>query len=96
MYIVAVASLMLVFPMASIANQAMLSPQGAPSAFIVARWFVFWAVGVRLLVAGVRQIVQPRFTAEKILGIKDPDAALLVREFGFANVAIGSAAAASV
>jgi hypothetical protein len=33
---------------------------------LLGRWFVFWAVGVRLLTAGIRQIAQPRFTAETI------------------------------
>lgn len=59
------------------------------TAALVAKWFVFWMVGVRLLLAGLRQIIQPRYTAEQILGIKDPDATLIVRELGFANTAIG-------
>jgi hypothetical protein len=53
-------------------------------------------VGVRLFLAGLRQIVQPRYTAEQILGVKDPDARLIVRELGFANVAIGGIGVASV
>ena len=57
---------------------------------------VFWAVGVRLFIAGLRQIVQPRYTAETILGVKDPDATLIVRELGFANTAIGSAGLGSI
>jgi hypothetical protein len=37
---------------------------------LVGKWFVFWAaVGVRLGLAGLRQILQPSFTAE----ICDPE-----------------------
>jgi hypothetical protein len=66
------------------------------TAAVVGKWLVFWMVGVRLLLAGLRQIVQPRYTAEQILGVKDPDAALIVRELGVANIAMGSVAAASL
>ncbi len=66
------------------------------TAAIVGKWLVFWMVGVRLLLAGLRQVFQPRYTAEQILGVKDPDAALIVRELGVANIAMGSVAAASL
>jgi uncharacterized protein DUF6790 len=87
---------MLVFPVASIGLQAVLAEHGVVSMLLVSRWFVFWAVGVRLLLAGLRQIVQPRYTAEKILGITGQDSLLLVRELGFANVAMGSAGVLSL
>jgi hypothetical protein len=57
---------------------------------------VFWSVGVRLFLAGLRQIFQPRYTAETILGVKDPDAMVIVRELGIANTAIGSAGLGSI
>jgi hypothetical protein len=41
-------------------------------------------------------MIQPRYTAETILGIKDPDATRVVRELGFANVAIGSVGASTI
>jgi hypothetical protein len=41
-------------------------------------------------VAGLRQVIQLRYTAETILGIKGADSLLIVRELGFANCAIGS------
>jgi len=46
-------------------------------------------MGVRLLTAGLRQIIQPAFTAKTILGIQGDDALVLVQELGFANVAMG-------
>jgi hypothetical protein len=52
--------------------------------------------GIRLLLAGLRQIIQPRYTAETILRIKDAGATLVVRELGFANTAIGSIGLGSI
>jgi hypothetical protein len=50
---------------------------------------VFWAGGVRLLIAGIRQVVQPRFTAEEIFRIHDRASFPIVREVGFANLSTG-------
>ncbi|MDM0105120.1 hypothetical protein QTH97_09270 [Variovorax sp. J22R24] len=88
MYYAIVAALMLVFPLASILVDASVH-QVQPGWFLVGKWFVFWAVGVRLFLAGLRQILQPRYTAEKILGIRGDDVLLVVRELGFANASIG-------
>jgi hypothetical protein len=96
MYIGMLIVLMLIFPMASITLEVFFHNHGVLDVAIVGRWFVFWAVGVRLFIAGLRQIVQPRYTGETILGVKDPDAMLIVRELGFANTAIGSAGLGSL
>jgi hypothetical protein len=96
MYFSIVVALMLVLPLTSIEIQVLSEGPGVLTAALAAKWFVFWMVGVRLLLAGLRQIVQPRYTAEQILGVKDPDATLIVRELGIANTAIGSVGAASL
>lgn len=57
--------------------------------FAAGKWFVFWAVGVRLLIAGLRQVLQPAFTARTIFGIADPAAEKLVAEIGFGNLSMG-------
>jgi hypothetical protein len=87
-YYAIVAALMFVFPLLSIAieHQAVSAPL---SAELIAKWFVFWAVGWRLLLAGTRQIAQPQYTAKEILGLKSDESLILVRELGFANVATG-------
>src|SRR6202042_3797472 len=93
-------ALMLVLPLISIVAQLMLADHSALAATsnltIVAKWYVFWAVGVRLLLAGLRQIFQPRYTAETIVGIKSAGSLLLVRELGFATTAMGSVAVATI
>jgi hypothetical protein len=96
MYYLVVAALMLVSPVASIVIDASLHFHGLPNLDLVGKWFVFWSVGVRLLLAGVRQIVQPGFTAKTLLGIDSTDSFVLVRELGFANTAIGVTAMCSV
>ena len=100
MYLFIVIALMLALPLISIVAQILLTdhgaPQGAQYLVVVAKWYVFWAVGVRLSLAGLRQIIQPRYTAETILGFKGTEALFFVRELGFANVAMGSVAIASL
>jgi hypothetical protein len=56
---------------------------------LLGKWFVFWGIGVRLLLAGLSQITRPSFTARDILGIEAPGATKLVTELGTANVAMG-------
>ena len=100
MYLFIVIALMLVLPLISIVAQILLTDHGAlhGAAYlaVVAKWYVFWAVGARLSLAGLRQIVQPRYTAETILGFKGAEALFFVRELGFANVAMGSVGIASL
>jgi hypothetical protein len=99
MYVTMVIALMLALPLISIVAQIVLTDHGAlhGAAYlaVVAKWYVFWAVGARLSLAGLRQIIQPRYTAETILGMKGAEALFFVRELGFANLAMGSVGLAS-
>jgi len=95
MYYVVVATFMFALPLLSIGAEAATS-HAAHGALLVCKWFVFWAMGWRLLLAGIRQIVQPAFTAREILGLKSEESHLLVRELGFANVAMGLLGVASL
>jgi hypothetical protein len=100
MYVFIVIALMLALPLISIVAQIFLTDhgalQGASNLALVAKWYVFWAVGVRLSLAGLRQIIQPRYTAETILGLKGAESLFFVRELGFANVTMGSVGVASL
>lgn len=99
MYAFIVIALMLVVPLICIVAQVLSQHGEITSALalpIIAKWYVFWAIGVRLSLAGLRQIFQPRYTAETILGVKSADSLFLVRELGFANAAMGSAAMGSL
>lgn len=96
MFVAAVALFMLTLPVASVIVDAAASTDPPGFVELVGKWFVFWAVGVRLLTAGIRQVARPRLTAEGILGIRDSSAWILVRELGFANIATGAVAIASL
>src|ERR1700691_4224281 len=96
MYFIFVVLLMFVLPVASIATEVLWFRDGAGLMFLIGKWFVFWTVGVRLLLAGIRQVVQPRFTAESIFDVKDPAANAMVREIGFGNLAMGTVGLASL
>jgi hypothetical protein len=88
MYLASVLALLLVLPIISILIE-LAAHTSADLVFLIAKWFVFWAGGVRLFIAGVRQTLNPAFTAVDIFGIKEPEAQKIVREVGFANLAMG-------
>jgi Family of unknown function (DUF6790) len=56
---------------------------------LVDKWFVFWAVGVRQLLAGLRQVIRPQLTAESIFGIGSSAPWPIVRELEFTNLSMG-------
>jgi hypothetical protein len=89
MYYMIILCLMLIFPLVSIIFEIDLN-HSASILSLIGKWFTFWAVGVRLFTAGLRQAIQPKYTAENILNIKTKDALIMIRELGFANLAIGT------
>src|SRR5579863_4823714 len=90
MYFIFVALFLFVLPGTSVLAEALPSHDGADVMLLIGRWLVFWSVGVRLFIAGLRQVAQPRFTAESIFQVKDRGALSIVREVGFANLAMGA------
>jgi hypothetical protein len=86
MYLAVVLLTMLVLPVGAIGIDHGSAP-GTPLMLLVGKWFVFWSAGLRLLLAGLRQFFQPRFTAHEIFGLEDDHALPLVRELGVANFA---------
>ena len=89
MYFAMIILLMVLFPLASIAADYSQGGAGSDVAFMTVKWFLFWAVGARLLLAGLRQIFSPAFTAQEIFKINDSAAFLVVRELGYWNAIIG-------
>jgi uncharacterized membrane protein HdeD (DUF308 family) len=63
---------------------------------VLGRWFVFWAVGIRLLLAGLRQIFRPEFTARQIFAFDSDDALTIIQELGVANLGAGVVGLVSV
>jgi hypothetical protein len=96
MYLLTVLLLMAVLPISSIGVEHFYFHSSVPLLLLVGKWFVFWAAGARLFLAGLRQYIQPRFTAEKIFHIKGDEALVIVRELGVANFATGVVGIASL
>src|SRR5436190_18273694 len=88
MYLLIVTLTMFVLPVASIGLEWGFGPWST-LLLLTGKWFVFWSVGVRLTLAGLRQIAAPDFTARDIFKIEAPEVLPLVRELGFANLAAG-------
>ena len=95
MYYLIVLSTTAVLPILSVAIEHLSRPE-AGMALLVGRWFVFWGIGVRLLLAGVSQIARPGFTTSQILGIHDSRAQTFVSELGYATFAMGLIGALSL
>ncbi len=57
---------------------------------LMAKWFIFWGIGIRQLTAGVCQTLNPAFTA-KMLQLTD-SSFVAINEIGFANFSIGMTA----
>ncbi len=95
MYLVVVALTMFVLPLGSVLTEHVYRPEVAAIA-LIGKWFVFWSVGVRLSLAGLRQITQPVFTAREIFHIQGDEVLPIIKEFGCANLAIGVVGMAAV
>ena len=89
MYFVTVVLLLLVLPLASLLIDRAHAGHTLTALFLTGKWFVFWGVGIRLFIAGLRQTIQPAFTAREIFRIQDSSAFPVVREIGFANLSMG-------
>jgi hypothetical protein len=89
-YLVAVVSLTVILPVVSALAESIMRGGGFGSAGRLGEWFIFWAVGVRLFSAGIRQIVNPAFTARDIFHIEGNASHPIVRELGFANICFGA------
>jgi hypothetical protein len=89
MYYASVLLLTLILPAGSVYAEQALSHSVLPLMFLIGKWFTFWAGGVRLLIAGIRQQLQPRATAQEIFGVMSDDPLVFIEELGMANAAMG-------
>ena len=88
LYLVSILLFMLILPIASIVAEYLT--QGTPLGWaLIGRWFVFWCIGIRLFIAGVRQVTKPAFTAKEIFHFTGTESFPVIRELGFGNISIG-------
>src|SRR5262245_36294312 len=95
MYFILVPLLTVVLPLASTIVELLIVP-GSDLVWLIGKWFTFWGIGVRLLVAGLSQMFNPDMTTQKILGLAKPEINIVVQELGFANSAMGLLGMASL
>ena len=95
MYLASIILLLLVLPVASIVIE-LVAHTNADLVLLIGKWFVFWAGGVRLFIAGIRQTAKPAFTASEIFELTDKGAEKIVRELGFANLSMGLLSLATI
>lgn len=96
MHLTVVVLTMLLLPVASVLIERWTGGGATNLWLLIGKWFVFWGVGVRLFIAGARQIVKPELTATGIFGVTDKAAFPLAQELGFWNLTIGLIAIASI
>jgi len=88
MYFIVIALFMLILPAACVAVEYAWLHTSADLVALTGKWFAFWGVGMRLGLAGFRQAFNPAFTARDIFEIEDERIHPIVRELGFANLAL--------
>ena len=89
LYLLNVLLTMLILPIASIVLVSVVLRTSKFDWSLIGKWFVFWAIGVRLFIAGVRQIIKPAFTAKEIFNISSEESFVIVKELGYSNFCMG-------
>ena len=87
---------MLILPAISILIELGFIQQNTNLISLIGKWFIFYAIGCRLLTAGLRQAIKPAFTAGTIFNIKDKESFVIIRELGYANICTGLTAIISL
>jgi hypothetical protein len=87
-YITSVSVLTFVLPVIGLVGEHFAT--GAAWAFgLYGKWFIFSAVGLRLFLAGIKQVKDPAFTAKQIFHMSSEEVYPVLRELGFANMCFG-------
>lgn len=95
LYIISVSILTFIFPVIGFVCDQLTSK--TPMTFeLCGKWFIFSAVGLRLFLAGIKQVKNPEFTANQIFHIDSPESYPILRELGFANICFGLVAIVSL
>ncbi len=81
----------LILPLACFAVE-MLMKRGDRSDCI-GKWFIFWAIGIRCLVAGIVQLFSPGFGSENTA---EASSFIYIQELGLANCCFGICASISI
>lgn len=88
-YIVVVSALTFLLPLVCVIGEMLMNKDTSFSFGLVGKWFIFSAVGLRLFIAGTKQMTDPAFTAKEIFHLDNPESFPIIRELGFANLCFG-------
>jgi fructose-specific phosphotransferase system IIC component len=88
-YIFGVSAITFLLPVISAFIEIATNNSQSFSAELIGKWFIFYAVGLRLLLAGIKQTTNPAFTAKQIFHIEGTESFPILRELGFANLCFG-------
>jgi len=93
-YFLYIIGTMVIFPVGFIIYEFYVKKKNTSLVETIGKWFIFWAIGIRLFTAGISQIFNPAFTAN-ILGVDSPSH-VLIQELGFANLLFGILGTSSI
>ncbi|MGE3302273.1 MAG: hypothetical protein AB7M12_04100 [Hyphomonadaceae bacterium] len=88
MYYAVLALFLLVLPLACILAETAWLHTSADLIALTGKWFAFWALGARLGLTGFSQAFNTASTTRDIFEIEDERVHPIVRELGFANLAL--------
>jgi len=88
-YVFGVSLITFVLPFISYGVECLIYPRHGFLPLELGKWFIFHAVGFRLTLAGMRQLVKPAFTAKTVFQMESNDSYPVIRELGFANLCFG-------
>lgn len=87
--------IMVFLPLVFIGMECLIWKQALTIA-LAGKWFIFWAVGIRLFTAGITQVFHPDFTRKNIFRLQTNDSKPIIQELGIANICIGLVAMLSI
>ena len=76
----------IIMPLTAISVEVLVIDPSPRLAAIALKWFIFCGIGLRLGMAGIKQIITPQFTAREIFKIQDEGILPIIRELGLANL----------
>lgn len=89
-YVIYISFVMFIAPLCCILGEVYYRSEQTNVLNTTWKWFIFWAIGIRLTTAGTSQVLNPAFTAG-ILQLSE-SAHIIIKELGFANLLMGGLA----
>ncbi len=83
--------LMIVLPVCAILVETIFWKTSADPA-LIAKWFIFWGLGVRLFIYGAIQLFKPAFAAFRIFRLRNKGSIPVIKELGAMNISVSAIA----